>query len=471
MKIAAVICELNPFHNGHALLFRKLREEYGADYIIAIMSGNYVQRGEPAVCDKYVRTEMALIGDDPRLMEGTDRLPALSPDKAMPKGGYADLVIELPPVFACSSAHDFAEAGVRLAISTGIVDILGFGMEAPATLEQLKEYAGKIDQAESQDNGSLKELLESGMSYPAALSRLLCANALTPNNILAVEYLRALNRINKTDIRDDKMIFSSAGRIMPAGIFRQGDRYHDTDIHDASFASASALRKRLLLFRDNPRTESTAACKREPGCKGKPVFPFSSVPKPLHPLYCRLLDSALFVSPDDLSVLLSERLLKAAFSDTEGMTRESPEHPRLSSFLDVSDEIGGRLINRALQPMTFLSRIEDTKTRQYTYSRISRALLHIALCITKEETARLKADGYARYIRILGFRRDAAPLLHELKARAILPVISKPADHKELLGRDLYFDQIYYSLQAQIRKVHPDGAEIRSELMRSPVVI
>ena len=95
MKTAAVICELNPFHNGHARIFRELREKYGADRIVAVMSGNYVQRGEPAVFDKYVRTRMALTGS------------------GNADGGYADLVLELPLIFATSSAHEFAAAGVR----------------------------------------------------------------------------------------------------------------------------------------------------------------------------------------------------------------------------------------------------------------------------------------------------------------------------------------------------------------------
>ena len=134
MKVAAVICELNPFHNGHALLFRKLREEYGADYIIAVMSGNYVQRGEPAVFDKYIRAEMALRGD------GISCEPK--------PGGHADLVLELPPVFAASSAKEFAAVGVRLAVAAGVVHILGFGIEAPATLDTLQDYAVRLDNAD-----------------------------------------------------------------------------------------------------------------------------------------------------------------------------------------------------------------------------------------------------------------------------------------------------------------------------------
>ena len=465
MKTAAVICELNPFHNGHALLFHKLRREYGADYVIAIMSGNYVQRGEPAVCDKYVRAEMALRGDDPRFKPEAREMPQGSPEAAGPSaGGHADLVIELPPVFACSSAHDFAEAGVRLAAATGVVDMLGFGMEAPATTDGLISYARRVDQEEAAESESLRRLLMSGMSYPAALSKLLCTDALSPNNILAVEYLRALDKIGKLRICD-------AGMIRPAGIRRQGDSYHDTDIHDAALASASALRKRMLLFRKTRLTGHPAVFGKEQDPKEKLTFPFSSVPAPLHPLYCRLLDAGCFVCPDDLSVLLSDRLLQALFTGAKDPSRKSAGPGPLSSCLDVSDEIGERLLNRALSPMTFTGRVEDTKTRQYTYSRISRALLHITLGITGEETARLKADGFARYIRILGFRKDASPLLHELKARASLPVISKAADHKELLRRDMYFDQIYYSLQAAIHEDPSEKAEIRGELTRSPVVI
>ena len=414
MKVAAVICELNPFHNGHALLFRKLREEYGADYIIAVMSGNYVQRGEPAVFDKYIRAEMALRGD------GT----ACGPQP----GGHADLVLELPPLFAASSAKEFAAAGVRLAVAAGVADILGFGIEAPATLDTLQNYAVRLSSADREQNAELQQLLSGGLSYPAALSALLGADALTPNNILAVEYLRTLAELGQP--------------VSAAAVLRQGDGYHETNITDHDLASASALRERIFRYRDPGKADR---------------FPYSAVPKNLHPFYRSHLDEYSCVHPDALSSLLAEHLVLAA---------EDPEND-LSLFLDVSSEIAGRLCARAYYPMSYTERITDTKTRQYTYSRISRALLHIALGMTRAEFEERKATGYIRYLRVLGFRRGADPILHAIKEQASVPLITKPADHKELLQRDLHFDQIYYSLQT----ARSGSAGIRGELERSPVIV
>lgn len=429
VKTAAVICELNPFHNGHALLFRLLREEYKADFIIALMSGNYVQRGEPAVFDKYVRAEMAL------------------------RGG-ADMVIELPAYFSAASAHEFAASGVHLAAATGITDLLGFGTEAPATLEDLKIYAQKMEEAENGRNGKLKDLLSTGMSYPAALSELLGEPSLSPNNILAVEYLRALSALGSGSGFRHK---ETAGReITPVAVCRRGDGYHDKAIRNPRFTSATALRESIYRYDGHPSENA---------------FPFTAVPESLHPLYCRLLDSGMHVHPDDLSLLLSDRLLTAALQSRN--TAASSGRDLLSIYPDVSEEIAGRLLSRALCPMSFTERIADTKTRQYTYSRISRALLHLTLGITKDSFDERKAAGYHRYIRILGFRKDAGDLMRSLKQNASLPLITKPADHKELLKDDLYADQIYYSVQKGIRHKISGIPEARvpGEFMHSPVIV
>ena len=119
MKTCAVICELNPFHNGHEYLFRKARSLSGADFLIAIMSGDFVQRGLPAICDKYARTKMAL------------------------EGG-ADLVVELPVMYATASADYFAQGGVSIADSMGVVDFIAFGSEC-GDLDMLRSCAGLRD--------------------------------------------------------------------------------------------------------------------------------------------------------------------------------------------------------------------------------------------------------------------------------------------------------------------------------------
>ena len=408
MKTAAVICELNPFHNGHARLMQTLREEYGADYIIALMSGNYVQRGEPAVFEKYARAEMALAGSS---------------------GGHADLVLEMPALFSTASAREFASAGVRMALVTGIADMLGFGTEDGAGLSELDTQALKLDTAEDFGDpafsAAVRSGLRSGLSYPRALDAALSACGTVseqetsadrstapsqellsaPNNILAAEYLRALRK------------FDPGHSITPVSISRVGDGYANVQAADPHFCSAAALRRMLPA-------DGTAA--------------FSSAPE-LHPAYPYVPAHALSLflkcrplSPDAFSPYLNKTLLEARYFGKD-----------LSVYADVSKEIADRLLRRSDEPMSFTARIADIKTKQYTYTRISRALLHIALGITREETETAKAAGYISGLRILGFRKDAVPLLKSLKANASVPLITKTADHKELLNTQLYCDQLY----------------------------
>ena len=417
MKTAAVICELNPFHNGHARLMQSLREEYGADYIVALMSGNYVQRGEPDVFEKYVRAEMALDGSS---------------------GGHADLVLEMPVLFSTASAREFASAGVRMALVSGIADLLGFGTEDGAGLSELDIQAEQLDTAEDFGDpafsAAVRAGLKSGLPYPKALVAALSASDpasahKTPadqnssssqevlsasNNILAAEYLRALRK------------FDSGHSLRPVSIARVGDSYASVQAADPHFCSAAALRGMLLA-------DGTAAVSSVPG--QHPAAPYV----PAHALSIFLKNRPL--SPDVFSPYLNKTLLEARYFGKD-----------LSVYADVSKEIADRLLRRSEEPMSFTGRIADIKTKQYTYTRISRALLHIALGITREETEAAKAAGYIRCLRILGLRKDAAPLLKSLKANASVPLITKTADHKELLKTQLYCDQLYQSASGGINE-------------------
>ncbi len=210
-KTAAIIAEYNPFHNGHAYHMARTRELTGARNIVVIMSGNFVQRGSCAVCDKFSRTRMALAGG-------------------------ADLVLELPLPFACATAEQFARGGVGLADALGCVDYLSFGMEC-GSVHQL------IQAAEAVSDDDIKPLLDQklaeGKPFAAArteavralygddLAALLCL----PNNTLAVAYLRALQRLSS--------------RIQPIGILREGVG-HDAAATAGEFASATAIRGMLL---------------------------------------------------------------------------------------------------------------------------------------------------------------------------------------------------------------------------------
>lgn len=429
MRTAAVICEFNPFHNGHAYMLGKLREEYGADYIIAIMSGNYVQRGEPAVFSKFTRTEAALKGDGNK--------------------GYADAVIELPTLYSTASARDFAEYGVKLAVWSRVIDILGFGVEDGVSLSAIAMQAKLKDKLESDSasNALMRELISSGLSYPEAeavcLSRINSDISFSsaPNNILATEYLRALNRLDADQ------------HIEPIAISRVGDGFNTTSAVDARYCSATALRR---ILSESGYVDSICG---------------NYIPDSFY------LDTAKPISPDIMSGLLSKALLDAKYRAL-----------KLTDYSDVSREIADRLLKTADKPMSFTERVDAVKTKQYTYTRISRALLHIALGISKADTdaSRIKSladsiqinesnyndqalgNGHtdvkltsdSDYIRLLGFRKSAAPLLKKLKQCSAVPVITKVADHASLMSDEIYYSELLYTLTGD-----------KSEYEHSPIVI
>lgn len=403
MKTAGIIAEYNPFHNGHRYQIEQLRIRTGADYVIAAMSGDFVQRGEPAIYDKYTRTSMAL-------------------------NAGVDLVLELPAAFATSSAEDFAACGVALLDKTGVTDTLCFGSECGDTAP-LETIARLLVEEPDAYLAILRRQLRSGASFPTAREAAVrewldgqdagspfgvpgAAGSLlsSPNNILGIEYMKALLR------RDS--------RIRPYTIQRNGRDYHDTTLgDDGSFASASAIRHAVR--------QGSSGCEiPEKILAQMPVAPGDTI--------------AVF--PDDLSVLLNCRLLELCHTGQD-----------LSVFSDVSPELADRIRNQLLQFSAFTDRTMQLKTRQYTYTRISRALLHILLGITDSQIAGYRGSGYASYARILGFRRDAAPLLTQMKKHSSIPLITKTAAAADILSanalemfqQDLYCSHIYQVLVQQ----------------------
>lgn len=205
---AGIICEFNPFHLGHKYLIESVRKS-GADRIVCVMSGNFVQRGEAAIADKYTRAEMAVLCG-------------------------ADLVLELPFPYCAASAGYFAFAGVNILDRLGIVDELWFGSEC-GDIEVLNTVAENMLSDEF-ENG-LSARLIGGVGYASALDSvytdLYGATPVlsTPNGTLAVEYIMAIKRLNS--------------RIIPRTIKRYGDYKSDEVVQSDGFASASALRKRI----------------------------------------------------------------------------------------------------------------------------------------------------------------------------------------------------------------------------------
>ena len=173
MNISGIICEYNPFHNGHKRHIEQTKKEYGATHIVGVMSGNFTQRGDTAIVDKYKRTETAL------------------------KNGV-DLVIELPVAYALGSAEQFAQGAVYLLNALGCVDIISFGSES-GKIDLLKEAAGAV--IYTQESEDFHNYMKNGMTYPAALQKAMekfytedvIETLATPNNALAIEYIKALD--------------------------------------------------------------------------------------------------------------------------------------------------------------------------------------------------------------------------------------------------------------------------------------
>ena len=409
MKIVGLITEYNPFHAGHLYHMQQARELTGADYCVVLMSGSFVQRGEPAIFDKYLRTKTALLAG-------------------------ADLVLEIPAAFSTASAHEFAAYGVGLLSAIG-VDAVVFGSEC-GQIEILKQAAYALNHESAEFQERLRKGLKAGLTYPQARAKALGETQAggtrvenvedfhantdvsnshiwssilnSPNNILGIEYLRAAE-----DLHSPMEFYT---------ISREGSGYHEDTLADANFPSASAIRGiiRNSLSKDKDLLDILA----------------SHLPAVTHPAYT----GAVPVFVDDFSGLLNATVLQmqATFS-----------------IADLSPELAARLTKPPYFPLSFEERIQALKTRQLTYTRVSRALLHLILGMREEDISRWKDEGYALYARILGFRRQSSPLLSCLHKKSSIPLITKMADAAQslapsalaLLEQEVYASHLYQTVR------------------------
>lgn len=435
MNVTGIIAEYNPFHNGHAWHISQARELTGADFCVAVMSGDYTQRGEPALLDKYARTEMALANG-------------------------IDLVLELPVPFACAGAPRFASGAVTLLHKLGVVDWLAFGSEC-GDVDALSAIAAVTAAQPPLYTEKLKAALRRGLSYPAANADALLAYfsapairnrvpaaddseklavlLASPNNVLGIEYCKSLQKCRSP--------------IRPVTILRRGSNYSDTEFFDAHNASALAIRTAL---RPQTETEAGYTARRQPGGQTTQslhtVAPY--VPETALDLMRREYGRTFPIFPDSLSHMLHYRLLMEAET---GFTR----------YLDVSEDLSDRICNLIPQYESFSSFCLLLKTKNNTYTQISRCLLHILLDIRKPAAAE---DDYAvSYARILGFRKEALPLLTAIKENAGIPLISKLADAGkrtdgaalQILKKDIQAARLYDALI-----LHAYGTRLPDETRR-----
>ena len=369
MKIAAIICEYNPFHNGHEYHIMQTKNITGADLLIALMSGNYVQRGTPAIMDKKIRANAALLCG-------------------------ADLVIELPLFCACGSAPDFAFGAVSLLHSLGVVDYLSFGSECQ-DINKLEAIASFLIKYEDKIESGTKELMSLGHSYPKAKELYLSAHIedsslieilKEPNNILAIEYLKALIRLDSC--------------ITPVCIGRNTSSHHDTNLTPC-ISSATSIRSALE--------------------KGNINSMFSRVPSTVHNLYNDHYLKDFPVTSNDFSMLLHSALISCQ---------------DLSQISGISKDFNDRILKVIRFDQSFEQLINSCKSKNITWSKISRNLLHIILGITKEQVLVAQKYNFAPYYQILGFKRSSSFLISDIKNSTTLPMVRHFRPLKDELNKD-----------------------------------
>ena len=403
MSVIGIIAEYNPFHNGHAYQIAHVRKNLHADYIVVAASGDYVQRGEPALLDKYTRARMAL-------------------------SSGADVVLELPVLWSTASAELFADAGISLFEKMGCVNGICFGAES-GDLALLRRIADVLADEPADLKASLKYNLKSGSTFPKARAAALLsyfsgsagqdgalpvsAEALSsllasPNNILALEYLKALRR--------------RASSITPYLLKREGAAYHETSIlSGASAIPASASAIRHTLFADAAGACGNSADRAsEDSADG--ILRHAMPQEALAILQDYRADFPLLCA-DDFSSILGYLLLSSSAT-------------QLARTADSSPEFANRMQNQLPYYTSFSSFASRLKSKEMTLTRINRILLHSILGITSSDYACGNALDKIPYLRILGFRKSAAPLLAALKASAAVPLITRSSQALKLLSPD-----------------------------------
>lgn len=391
MNVSGIIVEYNPFHNGHLHHINKTKEITKSDAIIAVMSGNFVQRGIPSIIDKWTRAKMALLNG-------------------------VDLVLELPTLYSLSSAEFFAFGAITLLDSIGVVNNICFGSESGSVDEILN--ISKILWEEPNDfKILLKSYLNQGLTYPSARSKALSeylANTentclhfnnflACSNNILAIEYCKNLFKINS--------------KIIPYTIKREGNDYNSVNFNE-DFSSATAIRNYL---KDNNDYN----------------FIKKYVPNNVIELIQELKDSNYpFVFEDKLFQYIKYKYFL--------------ERNSLENIPDISEGLHNRIYNAIDNSNSFEEILDKVKTKRYTYTRISRILCQYFLGFDSLDTYSLRRQP-CPYARILGFNEKGSKILKEMKKQSTIPIYTKiPRDINPTLSLDIRGTKCYSLLNNKI---------------------
>jgi predicted nucleotidyltransferase len=385
MKILGIITEYNPFHNGHLYHLFKAKEITRTDYVVAVMSGNFLQRGEPAIINKWSRTKMAL-------------------------NAGVDLIIELPFVFSTQDANGFAFGAVKLLDSFKIIDYLCFGCETD-NLDILYSISNFLDV----EPEKYKELIvynsKNGYEFPKARSQALCEYHRVfgidglekistlelskllkyPNNILALEYIKHLLKLKS--------------KIKPIAIKRIGASYHQKNI-EGKISSATSIRNEILNNLGPPKTD---------------LFMLNDkIKSTIPPSGFSVLESELREGRGPITLDSYRQYILAT------LRRMSLEN--ISRIQGVTEGLENRIKKASLKSYSVEHLINSIKTRRYTRTKIQRIILHLMMNLSKEDIAIFNKYG-PLYARILGFSKKGKTLLRAIKKNSSTPLISKLSNY------------------------------------------
>lgn len=386
--VLGIIAEYNPFHNGHFYQIEEAKKQTGAKYVVAVMSGNFTQRGNTSLIDKWAKAQMAL------------------------ENGV-DIVLELPTIYSVSSAENFAEGAIKILDSLKIVDTLCFGIET-ADFAALNNIANVLYSEPKEYIAILNHELGKGISYPKARENALMmylndikryANILSgSNNILAIEYLKALRRL-KSDMT-------------PFSIQRKKVYYNDERIID-EFASSTAIRKLIA-------TEQYAEVRK--------VVPMSS-----YMLLKEKIEKGNFV----IDIIKFE---KEILYNLRKMTVK-----QIAELPDVTEGLEYAIKNAANSCNSLLELVNIIKSKRYTQTRIQRILVYALLGITKKDMA--NARKVTPYARVLGFNKNGREMLSDICSINprinMITSVKKYEDQnvnkvlREMLEKDIFATNVY----------------------------
>ena len=389
MKITGIITEYNPFHNGHLYHLEKAKNLTKADGIICIMSGNFVQRGGPALIDKWQRTNMAL------------------------QNGV-DLVIELPTVFAVSSADFFAKGAVSILNSLGVVNNIVFGSEC-GEINKLMHISRILANEPEKYKILLKENLRTGLTYAKArenaLSQYINSDSKnisqilsSSNNILGIEYIKALINLNS--------------KITPLPITREGSNYNDINL-SPTFSSATSIRKYLKDFNSLSELKNT-------------------IPEPSFKILKDLNDTNYsFTFEEDMFQFIKYRILLNCVN--------------FNNLFEITEGLDNKIIKEIHNSNSYNQFILNIKSKRYTYSKISRLLTYIYLGFDKYEINPKNFENLL-YARVLGFNETGKKMLSLIKNTSNIPLITKVPKYfdNNLLKLDIQATKAYSNLNSSI---------------------